>query len=92
MNSNTPRRAGVDRADAEAVLYRVAICTFTYYQGKEIDEPGYSVGEDVAWCIAALGSHADLADSLRPDIYEMITNPNADRRAFIIRLTALPDR
>lgn len=82
----------IDRADAETVLYRVAICAFTYYEGKEVDDAGYSLRDDVEWCLAALGSHAtETAGSLRADIHAMITDRDADRRTFIARLAALAE-
>ncbi|MDL9978587.1 hypothetical protein [Microbacterium candidum] len=81
----------VDRANVETVLYRVAICAFTYYEGKEIDDPGFSVRDDVEWCLAALGTHAETAGSLRADIHAMITDRDADRRTFIARLAALAE-
>ena len=46
----------IDRSDCEATLYRIAICAFTYYPDKEADEPGYSVDEDVDWCLAPLAA------------------------------------
>ncbi|MGC5224882.1 hypothetical protein ACPW96_20145 [Micromonospora sp. DT81.3] len=82
----------IDRSDCEATLYRLAVCAFTYYPGKETDEPGYSVDEDVDWCLAPLAGAA-MASTIgsRRSIRELITNADADRQAFIVRLRELAD-
>lgn len=80
----------IDRAEAEAALYRVAISAFTYHPGKPDIEPGYRVDEDVDWCSAPLLSlPPEQFDSLRATIRELIINPTADRRAFIATLDEL---
>jgi hypothetical protein len=83
----------LDRANAEATMYRVAIAAFTYHPGKPSEEPGYHVSEDVDWCIAPLtGLPTDELARLRATIETLITTPTADRRAFIRHLAALSDR
>lgn len=80
----------IDRAEAEATLYRVAVCAFTYYPGKETDEPGYRVDEDVDWCAAPLiGLPTTQFDQIREQIRLLITDPLADRQAFITVLGEL---
>lgn len=82
----------LDRADTETTLYRVAICAFTYYPDKPHDEAGYDVEEDVAWCaasLAALPTHQ--LGELRATIQTLVTDPGADRRAFIATLAELAD-
>ncbi len=80
----------IDRAEAEATLYRVAVSAFTYYPDKADFEPGYRVDEDVDWCSAPLLSlPPEHLDPLRATIRELITNPTADRRAFIATLDEL---
>lgn len=80
----------IDRSEAEATLYRVAICAFTYHPDKHLDEPGYTLNEDLTWCLAPLAGlpDADIAE-LRDTIRTLITTPTADRQAFIRRLDAL---
>jgi hypothetical protein len=80
----------IDRAEAEATLYRVAVSAFTYYPEKPDVEAGYGVEEDVDWCSAPLISlPSEQFDALRETIRELITSPTADRRAFIATLDEL---
>ena len=80
----------IDRAHAEAARWRIAVCAFEYYPDKHLDEPGYTVDEDVAWCVAPLaGLPAPELDQLRATIRTLITTPTADRQAFIRHLAAL---
>lgn len=80
----------IDRADAEATLYRIAISAFTYYPSKPTDEPGYQVDEDLDWCLAPLATlHREQVSELRDTILELIINPTADRRPFITALNEL---
>lgn len=80
----------IDRAEAEATLYRVAICAFTYHPDKPLEEPGYDVAEDIAWCLAPLaGLPTTQLDELRDTVRVLITTPTADRQAFIRDLGGL---
>jgi len=82
----------LDRTYREEALYRVAISAFTYYPEKEADDADYSVEEDVDWCVAPIAAHSvDAAARIRPRIREVITNPDADRQAFLVRLGVLDD-
>jgi hypothetical protein len=80
----------IDRAHTERTLHRVAICAFLYYPGKPDAEPGYTVDEDVDWCLAPLSSHlpGPELDDIRGQIRALITDPLADRRAFVASLAA----
>ncbi|KJL45773.1 hypothetical protein [Microbacterium trichothecenolyticum] len=80
----------LDRAHAEATLYRVAVCAFTHYPDKPVEEPGWTLEEDLAWCLAPLDDlpapHlADFTGTIRT----LITTPTADRQTFIRQLLAL---
>ncbi|WP_341977769.1 hypothetical protein [Microbacterium sp. LWO13-1.2] len=80
----------IDRTDVEATLYRVAISAFTYYPDKEAEEPGYTIGEDVDWCLAPIaGLLAERSNELLMAIRIMITEPTANRQEFIAVLAAL---
>ncbi|GAA3756003.1 hypothetical protein GCM10022240_06110 [Microbacterium kribbense] len=82
----------IDRTDTETTLYRVAISAFTYYPDKPDAEPGYTVDEDVAWCIEPLASLPDaVLTEMRSAVRAMITNPTANRRDFIARLASLAE-
>lgn len=90
MTTTTEMPRMIDRPEAEATLYRVAICAFTYYPAKAAEEPGYDVDEDVAWCAAPLaGLPAALIAEMRTTIATLIVTPTADRQAFIRRLSDL---
>ncbi|MDR7110874.1 MULTISPECIES: hypothetical protein [Microbacterium] len=80
----------IDRAQAEAARWRIAVSAFEYYPEKHLDEPGYTIDEDVAWCIAPLTGLPDAElDQMRATILTLITTPTADRQAFIRHLAAL---
>lgn len=81
----------IDRSHTEKVLYRVAICAFTYYPEKPEQEPGYDVEQDVAWCTEPLEKRLHWADleMFRNVIRMLITVPTADRRPFIQKLAEL---
>lgn len=80
----------LDRAQAEAVIYRVAFASFNFYPEKLIDEPGYTLDEDVDWCLEPLGSAELTAQpDLRRALAEVITDATADRQGFIRRVMGL---
>ena len=79
-----------DPAAAEDALYKVAICAFTWYPNKEANEPGWTITEDLDWCLAPLtGLPGDELADLRATVQTLITTPTADRQAFIRHLAAL---
>ncbi|KJL45000.1 hypothetical protein RS82_00510 [Microbacterium trichothecenolyticum] len=80
----------LDPAAAEDALYKVAICAFTWYPAKEVIEPGWTITEDLDWCLAPLaGLPVDKLADLRVTVRTLITTPTADRQAFIQHLAAL---
>lgn len=81
----------LDRTHAEKVLYRTAICAFTYYPDKPMKEPGYEVEEDVTWCTGPLERRLPQPDveAIRGVIRMLITEPLADRRPLIQKLAEL---
>tara|TARA_R110002020_G_scaffold286153_5_gene501723 strand:- start:4403 stop:4666 length:264 start_codon:yes stop_codon:yes gene_type:complete len=80
----------IDRAQVEAVITRVAVAAFTYYPERPTAEPGYTLGEDVAWCIRPLISlEGPQREAWRLRIADLIANPTADRQAFIRDLAAI---
>lgn len=90
--SPTSAVPAIDRTDVEATLYRVAVSAFTYYPDKEAAESGYTLGEDVDWCLAPLaGLAAGRRGQLRATIRVMVTEPTANRLEFIAVLAALAE-
>lgn len=80
----------LDRAVAETVIYRVALSAFTYVPGKEDREPGYSLTEDVDWCLAPIPPADRIrARDLRAQVEHVITHPDADRQAFMLAILNL---
>jgi hypothetical protein len=85
-------RIMLDRSQVDAVIYRVAVASFTHYLDKAEREPGYTVEEDLDWCMRPLRHLPPLErDDLRDRVLELITNPTADRQAFIRQLKALAE-
>lgn len=77
----------LDRSQVDAVIYRVAVARFTYYPDKHAAEPGYTIDEDLDWCMRPLRRlPQENRAELRTRILELITDPFADRQAFIRHL------
>ena len=77
----------LDRSQVDAAVFRVAVAAFTYSPDRAAREPGYSLDSDIDWCVRPLRHlpEADLAE-LRVQIAALVTDPLADRQAFIRRL------
>lgn len=74
----------LDRADAEAVIFRAALVAFTWYPDKHRDEPGYTLDEDLDWCKESLAAlPLDTQDELIEEILMLVTDPNRNRQSFI---------
>lgn len=79
----------LDRADVEEMIYRVAFSAFRYYPAKPAEEAGYTVDEDVEWCVEPLAGKPGVdAAALGASIRHLIVEPTADRRAFIVEWEA----
>ena len=79
-----------DRERADAVLEHVAVLAFLYYPGIEVDDPSYSLAEDIDWCLARLG---DVSDAERERmgvlLARAITDPTATREELFTALAEL---
>ncbi|MGC5173341.1 hypothetical protein ACLQ2Q_22085 [Microbacterium sp. DT81.1] len=73
----------LDRATAESVIYRVAVASLGYYPDKPSEEPGYTIEEDLDWCVMPL-AHLDgpYLQGIRMSVLEVITDPTSHRREF----------
>lgn len=80
----------LDRTQIDAAVCRVAIASFNHYSDKHIKEPGYTADEDLDWCMRPL-RHLPQEErvQLRAQILQLITEPTADRQAFIKHLRSL---
>lgn len=73
----------IDRADAEAVLYRAAIAALGYWPTKHLDEPGYTIDEDIDWCLGPIGALDGLTlQRVRARVRAVIADPTAAREEF----------
>lgn len=80
----------IDRADAEATIYRVAVCAFIYDPDRPVEETGRTLEEELVWCVQPLqGLDLVTQGELQNRIAELIVNPLADRQTFIADLNAL---
>lgn len=83
----------IDRAHTETTLWRTAVSAFSYYPTKHIDEPGYAVGEDIAWCLEPLsGVDRTILERLSGLVATAIVDPTAHRAALTKELERLADR
>ncbi|WP_137845793.1 hypothetical protein [Microbacterium sp. 2FI] len=91
MTLDTTKEAGMfDRSDAEAVIFHAAIVAFTYYPDKHLDEPGYTLDEDLEWCAGTMtdlpaGTRQELVDEIRM----LAAEPTRDRQGFIKKVLSL---
>ena len=82
----------LDKSGAEAAIYRAAYAAFTYYPEKHLDEPGYTVIEDLDWCLEPLAVLPEaVREPLRGWMQEVITNPVADRQGLIRAIRGFAD-
>ncbi len=65
---------------------------FLYYPGIEVDDPSYSIAEDIDWCLMRLGdvSHAER-ERMRALLERAITDPTAAREELFTALAELDD-
>jgi hypothetical protein len=79
-----------DRERADAVLEHVAVLAFLYYPGIEVDDPSYSLTDDIDWCLARLGDVSDVArEQMRALFARAITDPTAAREELFTALVEL---
>ncbi len=63
---------------------------FLYYPGIEVDDPSYSLGEDIDWCLARLGDVSDAERERMRALFERaITDPTATREELFTALAEL---
>jgi hypothetical protein len=79
-----------DRERADAVLEHVAVLAFLYYPGIEVDDPSYSLADDIEWCLARLGDVSDIEqEGMRALFARAITDPTATREELFTALVEL---
>ncbi|ANG85827.1 hypothetical protein A8L33_10925 [Microbacterium aurantiacum] len=63
---------------------------FLYYPGIEVDDPSYSLAEDIDWCLARLGDVSNLErERMRALFARAITDPTATREELFTALVKL---
>ena len=76
----------IDRADTEASLARVAFAAFLYHPTKHLDEPGWTVDEDIDWALTPLRDLDPTARAVwRERIREVMTSPLSQLPGVVIR-------
>lgn len=81
-----------DRVRADAVVEHVAVLAFLYYPGIEVDDPSYSLDEDIDWCLVRLGDVSDAERGrMRALFARAITDPTAAREELFTALAELED-
>ena len=81
-----------DRERVDAVLEHVAVLAFLYYPGIEADDPGYSLAEDIDWCLVRLGDVSDAEqERMRALFARAITDPTAAREELFTALAEHDD-
>ena len=79
-----------DRERADAVLEHVAVLAFLYYPGIEVDDPRYSLADDIEWCLGRLRDVSDLErERMRALFAKAITDPTATREELFTALVEL---
>jgi len=74
----------LDRSQIDATVFRVAVAAFTYYPEKPTREPGYTLEEDLDWCMRPLRQlPEETRRELREHVTTLVTDPTADRQGFI---------
>ena len=94
MTLDTIKEDGMifDRSDAEAVIFRAALVAFTYYPDKHLDEPGWTIDEDLAWCAESMAAlPAETQQELRQELRMLVTDSTRDRQEFIKFVLSLAD-
>ena len=81
-----------DRVRADAVLEHVAVLAFLYYPGIELDDPSYTLAEDIDWCLARLGDIPNDDQARMCELFaRAITDPTAAREELFTALAELDD-
>lgn len=79
-----------DRTQIEELRDRIGIVAIRYYPDKPDHEPGWTLADDIAWCLDALPT---LEDSYRAgiasSIADVIVDPTTHREAFLHALDTL---
>ena len=85
-------RIMIDRAHTEEVTYLTAVAALRYYPGKEAQDPGYTLAEDVDWCLRPLTGLPDavLAD-IRHFVQQAIIDPTGNRVELQAQLNLIAD-
>lgn len=80
----------IDRELVDAALQRVSLLAFLYYPEVHVDEPDYSLSDDVDFCMEPLAElAADSRDALRDLLSRAIIDPSEYRADVFAALTEL---
>lgn len=78
------------RENKDAAMQRVALLSFLYYPEVHVNEPDYSLNDDIDFCLEPLTElDTGQRDELRRLIGQAIIDPSAYREEVFAALTAL---
>ncbi len=94
MGSNPTVTASVEapRSLVNTGIAGLALVAFTYYPDKHLDEPGYTIDEDLEWCAESMTAlPIETQQQLMAEIRMLVLEPTRDRQAFIKQILSLAE-
>lgn len=80
----------IAKEQTDVVFQRVGLLAFLYYPQVHVDEPGYSLTEDIAFCLEPLlDLNSDQTNEFRHLIGKTIIDPSEYRESLFHALTEL---
>ncbi len=82
----------IDRAHTEDTLFRTAVSALRYYPGRPNVEEGYTLSEDVDWCVTPLRGLPDsVIAQIRHLVGQVIVDPTGNRQELRENLDDIAD-
>lgn len=78
-----------DQGSVDDVLQRVGLAAMMYYPEIPVEEPSYSLEQDVAWCLEPLAGDPAAAERVRRAVGLAIVDPTAHRAGLFEALQSL---
>lgn len=80
----------VSKEEADQLTMRVGMMSLIYYPEIHVDQPAYSLTDDVAWCLESI-TDDQSRDELRDAVGRVIVDPSAGRSRLSDLLFELRD-
>ena len=83
----------VEQGRVDDALQRTGLAALMYYPELQVDEPEYTVADDVEWCLEPLnGLPVEQLEPLRDVVARTIVDPTTHRaRLFAVLRALVPD-